>query len=106
MGGARAVASVTDDRVDDRADDGATTPDEPAGAAGPALSRARAERIARAQACVRCREYSYKRVRVAPAAPAIRDALRVTWTATLVCGVCGTVQELGIGDDEDVVYVG
>ncbi len=69
-------------------------------------SRERAERIARAHACVRCREYSYRRVKLAPATPALREALGTAWQATLVCGVCGTQQELGIDDDGDVVYAG
>ncbi len=70
------------------------------------LPRERAERIARAHACVRCREYSYRRVRVAPSGEALREALGEVWHATLECGVCGTRQELGIADDGDVVYVG
>ena len=81
-----------------RADDARDTP--------PTISRERAERIARAHACVRCREYSYKKVSVKPAPPSHRDELHVAWQAALVCGVCGTAQELGIDDDGDVVYVG
>jgi transcription elongation factor Elf1 len=72
----------------------------------PSLPRERAERIARAHACVRCQEYSYRRVRVDPATPSLREALGTAWQATLVCGVCGTTQELGIDDSGDVVYVG
>ncbi len=72
----------------------------------PTITQARAERVARAHACVRCREYSYKRVAVVAAAPALRDALGEVWHATLVCGVCGTRQELGIAADGDVVYAG
>lgn len=74
--------------------------------AAPTIPLARAERVARAHACVRCREYSYKRVSVAPSPAALRDALGEVWHATLVCGVCGTWQELGIAADGDVVYVG
>ena len=74
--------------------------------AEPAISQARAERVARAHACVRCREYSYKRVTVAPASAALRDALGEVWHASLVCGVCGASQELGIAADGDVVYAG
>jgi hypothetical protein len=70
------------------------------------LSRERAERIARAHACVRCREYSYKKVAVRPSTPALREALGEAWHAALVCGVCGTHQELGIDGDGDVVYAG
>lgn len=72
----------------------------------PTLPQARAERIARAHACVQCREYSWRTVRVRPAPAAIRDALHAVWQASLVCGVCGMPQELGIADDGDVVYVG
>ena len=70
------------------------------------IPRERAERVARAHPCVRCREYSYKKVTVKPATPALQEALGEAWHATLVCGVCGTVQELGIDADGDVVYVG
>jgi hypothetical protein len=87
---------VSDDVRDD------TRP--PAG--DPPIARARAERIARAHACVRCREYSYKRLVVTPASAALREALGEVWHAALVCGVCGTHQELGIASDGDVVYVG
>jgi hypothetical protein len=70
------------------------------------LARGRAERIARAHACLRCREYSYKRVAVAPADPAMREALDELWHATLECGVCGALQELGIAADGSVLYAG
>jgi transcription elongation factor Elf1 len=76
------------------------------GGASPAITRDRAERVARAHACVRCREYSYKRVSVALASASLRETLGEVWHATLVCGVCGTSQELGIAADGDVVYVG
>jgi len=70
------------------------------------ITRERAERIARAHACVRCREYSYKKLAVKPAPASHQDELGVVWQATLVCGVCGTQQELGIDADGDIVYVG
>ena len=70
------------------------------------ITRERAERIARAHACVRCREYSYKKLVVKPAPDSHRDELGVVWHAMLVCGVCGTPQELGIDADGDIVYVG
>jgi hypothetical protein len=70
------------------------------------IPRERAERIARAHACVRCREYSYRRVAVKPSTPALHEALGEVWHALLVCGVCDTTQELGIDADGDVVYVG
>jgi hypothetical protein len=70
------------------------------------ISRERAERIARAHACRGCLEYSYRKVALKAGTDAVRDALGVVWTATLLCGVCGAEQELGIDDDGDVVYVG
>ena len=70
-----------------------------------AISRERAERVARAHACTGCLEYSYRRVKVEAADPRVRDALQVEWRATLVCGVCGREQELGIDGDGDVVFV-
>jgi transcription elongation factor Elf1 len=85
-------------RADDARD---TPPDTPR-----TIPRERAERIARAHACVRCKEYSYKKLTVKPAPASHRDALGVVWHALLVCGVCGTHQELGIDGDGDVVYVG
>ena len=92
-------------RADDRGDDAAAAAGG-AGGGAPAITRARAERVARAHACVRCREYSYKRVTVTPASDALRDALGEVWHAALVCGVCGTPQELGIAADGGVVYAG
>jgi hypothetical protein len=70
-----------------------------------AISEARALMIARSHHCVRCQEYSYKRVQVKPASPALREELNEVWHAVLVCGVCGLQQELGIDDDGDVLYV-
>ena len=55
---------------------------------------------------MRCQEYSYKKLTVRPADASIRRALHVAWSARLVCGVCGTHQELGIDADGDIVYVG
>ena len=72
----------------------------------PAISRERAERIARAHACTRCGEYSYKRVMVKASSDALRAALHEVWHASLLCGVCETHQELGIDEDGDIVYVG
>jgi transcription elongation factor Elf1 len=70
------------------------------------ITRERAERIARAHACVRCREYTYKKLSVKPASAAITTELGAHWLATMTCGVCGLQQELGIDDDGDVVFVG
>lgn len=71
----------------------------------PAVTKARAERIARAHACERCGEYSYKKLTVKEAGGDTRKELKVLWQATLVCGVCGLSQELGIDRDGEIVYV-
>ncbi len=71
-----------------------------------AISRERAERIARAHACTGCGEYSYKRVNVKPSPESLRKELGEHWHAVLTCGVCGIQQELGIDDEGDVVYSG
>ena len=71
-----------------------------------ALTKERAERIARAHACVSCREYTWRKISIREASSALREEFGEVWHATLVCGVCGVQQELGIDDDGDVVYVG
>jgi transcription elongation factor Elf1 len=70
-----------------------------------AISRERAERIARAHACVSCGEYSYRKITIREASSALRAEFGEAWHATLLCGVCGAHQELGIDDDGDVAYV-
>ena len=70
------------------------------------ITRERAERIAKAQPCENCGEYSFKRFVIKPASDAQRKELSVAWQAMKTCGVCGAVQEVGIDDDGDVVYVG
>src|SRR5688500_17418026 len=52
------------------------------------ITRERAERIAKAHACVNCGEYSYKRVSVKPATKRLQESLGVTWSAFKTCGVC------------------
>ena len=69
------------------------------------ISRERAERIARAHACVGCKEYTYRKMTVAEATPALQREFGEVWHATLICGVCRMHQELGIDGDGDVVYV-
>ena len=69
------------------------------------ITRERAERIARAHACVGCQEYTYRKIAVREAPAALREEFGEVWHAVLVCGVCGAHQELGIDDDGDVVYV-
>ncbi len=63
-------------------------------------------RIAKAHACERCGEYSYKRVVVKPATAQQEKELAIAWTAEKVCGVCDAHLELGISSEGDIVYVG
>ena len=69
------------------------------------ITKERAERIARAHACEVCGEYNYKKLAVKPADAELRKNLNVSWLATKTCGVCGAIQELGISDEGDIVYV-
>jgi hypothetical protein len=70
-----------------------------------AVTRERAEFIARAHACENCGEYTCKKLVVKAASDAIRDELKVLWIASKTCGVCGRPQELGIDEDGDIVFV-
>ena len=67
------------------------------------VTEERVERIAKAHACEKCGEYSYKRVSVKKA-PKDRQE-DVVWIAEKVCGVCETEHELGIAEDGRIVYV-
>ena len=69
------------------------------------ISRERAEVIARAHACISCREYSWRRLLIREPNAALQAEFGEVWHALLVCGVCGLQQELGIDDDGDVLYV-
>jgi hypothetical protein len=71
----------------------------------PKISRERAERIAKAHACDRCGEYSYKRVKVRPATKRLEETLGVVWSTEQVCGVCDSHIELGIDEDGAIVFV-
>jgi transcription elongation factor Elf1 len=70
------------------------------------ISKERAERIAKSHACVKCGEYTYKRVSVKPASARLEESLGVVWSSHQVCGVCDAQFELGIDDDGTVVYDG
>ena len=70
------------------------------------IGKERAVRIAKAHACERCGEYSYKRVVVKPATEQQQKQLGIAWAAEKVCGVREAYLELGISDDGDIVYVG
>jgi hypothetical protein len=69
-----------------------------------AISRERAERIARAAPCPACGEYSFKKLKVAESSDAHREALGEVWHATKTCGVCGNIIELGIDAEGEIVY--
>lgn len=70
------------------------------------ISKERAERIAKAHACVKCGEYSYKRVSVKPAPKRLEESLGVVWSTQQVCGVCDAQFELGIDEEGAIVYEG
>lgn len=70
-----------------------------------AITRERAERIARAHACDHCQEYSFKKLVVKPASQAAKEEFNETWHAVRTCGVCGLQQEMGIDAEGEVVYV-
>lgn len=68
------------------------------------MTQERAERIAKAHACSRCKEYTYRRLTVKRATTAIVEELGAVWIATKTCGVCAYQEEIGIAEDGDVVY--
>ena len=70
------------------------------------IPRGRAELIARAHACVRCGEYSFKRFTMRPASEAQREALHVVWIARKTCGVCDVEQEVGLDAEGDIIFAG
>jgi transcription elongation factor Elf1 len=69
------------------------------------ITRERAEKVARAHPCEHCGEYTYKKLRVKPAAKANRTELNEAWVATKTCGVCGLQAEMGIDDEGEIVWV-
>lgn len=69
-----------------------------------AVTKERAERIARGHACENCGEYTIKKLKVSPAPAAIVEELKATWIVRKTCGVCGMEQEVGIDDDGDIVF--
>lgn len=73
---------------------------------GKSITQQRAERIARGQACVRCKEYNYKKLTVKPASAEHRAEFGEAWHVVALCGICGLQQELGIDDDGDILYAG
>jgi hypothetical protein len=69
-----------------------------------AVSKERAERIARGHACENCGEYTIKKLKVVAASAALKEELNAIWIATKTCGVCGMEQEVGIDEDGDIVF--
>ena len=70
-----------------------------------AVTKERAERIARGHACENCGEYTIKKLKVTEAPASIREALKAVWVVNKTCGVCGMEQEVGIEEDGDIVFV-
>ncbi len=70
-----------------------------------AVTKERAERIARGHACENCGEYTIKKLKVNEATASITEALKAVWVVKKTCGVCGMEQEIGIEEDGDIVYV-
>ena len=70
-----------------------------------AITEARAVMVARSHHCVRCQEYSYKKVTVRPASAEHQREFNEAWHAVKICGVCGLHQEMGIDAEGDIVYV-
>ncbi len=67
------------------------------------VTRTRAELIARAQACPRCHEYTYKRIKLREAAQA--DHIDgAAWIADMICGVCAAHLQLALEADGDVLF--
>lgn len=67
------------------------------------VTKERAERIARAQPCPRCSEYTYKRIKLRPAI-AKDHVVGAAWLAEMVCGVCEAHLQLALEADGDVLF--
>ena len=70
-----------------------------------AVTKERAERIARGHACENCGEYTIKKLKVTAAPAAITEELKAVWIVKKTCGVCDMEQELGIEADGDIAFV-
>ena len=70
-----------------------------------AISRERAERIARSQHCSHCLEYSFKRLVVKPATESQRTTYNAVWQVHRICGVCGLEEEIALDAEGDVIYM-
>ncbi|MES3034980.1 MAG: hypothetical protein V4813_13360 [Gemmatimonadota bacterium] len=67
------------------------------------VTKERAELIARAQACPRCHEYTYKRIKMRAADPG-DHVTGAAWIADMVCGVCAAHLQLALESDGDVLF--
>ena len=67
------------------------------------ISKERAERIARAQPCPRCKEYTYKKLKLR-AAVAGDQIAGAAWIAEMVCGVCAANLQLALESDGEVLF--
>ncbi len=67
------------------------------------VSKERAELIARGQACPRCREYTYKKIKLRAAGES-DHVLGAAWIAEMVCGVCAAHLQLALESDGDVLF--
>lgn len=67
------------------------------------ITKERAELIARGQACPRCREYTYKKIKLRAASTADHVA-GAAWVADMVCGVCAAHLQLALESDGDVLF--
>ena len=67
------------------------------------ITKERAERIARAQPCPRCKEYTYKKLKLR-AAVAGDQIAGAAWIADMVCGVCAAHLQLALEGDGDVLF--
>lgn len=70
-----------------------------------AVTKERAEFIARAHACENCGEYTCRKLVVRAASESIREELKVRWIASKTCGVCGHQQDIGIDNEGDIIFV-
>jgi len=67
------------------------------------VTKERAERIARAQPCPRCNEYTYKKIKLREAIAADHIA-GAAWIAEMLCGVCAAHLQLALESDGDVLF--
>ncbi len=67
------------------------------------VTKERAELIARAQACPRCHEYTYKRMKLR-AADTTDHISGAAWVAEMTCGVCSAHLQLALESDGDVLF--